>query len=363
MYPCRKQLWSVLGALGALLVLSAIRQLPPDLPPIFPLRPCMVYLGYMALLGWWVAALHRRITQKNMRACLQAEAGIMMVWMTVRCLQDTLLQEHILLLRLSGYLIFIPVIWIPLLGFIAACSLGRGDDYQIDRRWYGLLLPAGILTLLCLTDPMHHIVYEVVESEPQPNLYFHPYIGVVIIVMWAIGMEGARVAMICRQNQILENQSALRRSVPFLQVLLMLLFTIPYMMQSFYVETELIEFSAGIFFIEALFWEICIYVGLIPINTQHETVFHQSTVGMQILDHSGRCLSRAQNSVPIDAGTFERLKRDGMVLQPDGYELWIQPVHGGYMVWQKEVSVLHQIIDQLQASADGLREEIGRAHV
>lgn len=317
----------------------------------------LVYFTYILLLILWCRSLKERITQKTIFRMLILSAAIMAFWMGVRFIQEAFLQDWIYALRMSGYLIHIPIIWIPLLGFFASCHLGRGDEYHMNRRWHWLILIALLLTVLAFTDPVHHYVYYVPKDELQPNVYFHPNAGLLIITVWALAMETSRVCMIYRRNRLLESKSRMRRLVPFAEIVLLFIFMLPYFFHSFYIETELIEFSAGIAFLESLSWEIYIYVGLIPTNTQYETVFFRSTLGMQLIDQQGRIISRAGNSIPITPEMFTQLKEVGKVQAPDGQEICMQANRAGYTIWQRNVSDLHWLISKLSQIEAELREQ------
>ena len=353
----KKHLLRMLLAFLILVMLSLYRQLSKAFFPGDPARQYLVYLPCILMLGVWMRSLHQRITQKTMRFCLVCACWIMIFWMGVRFVQEQFLTGLPLWNRRMGYFIHLPILLIPLMGFYAACCLGKGDEYHIPRRYSLLLVPTLALLALVFTDAHHHFVYLVRPDDPQPNVLFHPNIGLILIGLWAIGMEGARVAMIFRRNKRLARKSFLYRCVPFFEMGMLCLFTLPYLLQSFQVSVELVEYSAGIFFIEVLSWEICIYVGLIPVNTQYELVFHQSTLGMQILDNTGRCMARAKNSLWVSPALFARLKQRGMLVIHGGLELWLHPLPHGCMVWQKDVSALHHIIDQLDHTGQELQKE------
>lgn len=317
----------------------------------------LVYFTYILLLVFWCRSLNNRITQKNIRRMLMLSAGVMMFWMVIRFIQEAFLQQHIYSLRMSGYLIHVLLVLIPLLGFFASCSLGRGEEYRINRWWYWLAVPAFVLLIMVFMDPFSHFVYAVYQDEPQLNIYFHPNTGLLLIGAWIVSMEAARVFMIFKRNRRLEGKPFFHRLVPFIEIILLVMFTMPYFAQSFYIQEELIEFSVGIGFLEILSWEIYAFVGLIPVNTQYETVFLNSTLGMQILDKKGHLISKAKNSVKITPKMFRELKKSGMILESDGQEICMQPNSMGYTVWQRNVSDIHRIIQQLRQTESELKEE------
>ena len=101
----------------------------------------------------------------------------------------------------------------------------------------------------------------------------------------------------------------------------LLAFCAPYTASSFWVRREFIEFSAGMFFIEAASWELFIYLGLIPVNTQYKTVFDRSTAAMQIISDDGRLLVRSASAPALTAEQAAALLHRQTVTTTNGQEL------------------------------------------
>jgi hypothetical protein len=153
------------------------------------------------LLFFWAASIRSRFTQRNMRLFLFSEIFVMLLWLSIRFVQETAAAENIYLVRILGYGINIPAVAVPLLGFYAAFGLGRGDEYRFSGKWYLLLLPAGALIAMALTNESHHFLCYVLPNEPQPNLYFHPYIGTYLIYAWCLALIAARTAVLYRRSR------------------------------------------------------------------------------------------------------------------------------------------------------------------
>lgn len=353
----RKAAGGLPGAFVLLAAVSAYRQFSLHSFPGDPARPYLVYAVYLALLLWWGASIRRRITQKSIRVFLLLEDIVMLFWLTVRFVQDAFLTGNISLMRFFGYFICVPAAAVPLLALYAAFGLGRGDSYRLPAKWYLLALPAAALIAMAVTDEFHHFLCAVVESEPQPNLYFHPNTGMYMLFLWVLSLVAARILVICRRSGAGKNKSVLYRLAPFSEIALLLLFCAPYTAASFWVNTELIEFSAGIFFIEASSWEIFIRIGLVPVNTQYEKVFDLSTVAMQIFSEDGRPLARSARAPELTEEVFEALRQKSVVSVPEGQELRLHRIRGGYLVWQKDVSRIRSAIEELRRSAGELRQE------
>ena len=124
---------------------------------------------------------------------------------------------------------------------------------------------------MALTNDLHHFLYYIVPEEPQPNLYFHPYIGTYLIYLWGLWMIGHQVYVIYQRNGTTKSDPLYRKLIPFYEPILLFLFSIPYAATAYVVRFELVEYSAGLIFILVLCWELYILTGLIPVNTQYST--------------------------------------------------------------------------------------------
>ena len=339
-----------------LCAVSAYRQVSRHLFPGDYARPVVVYAVYVLLLACWWGAIRARTLQADLRRFLLAEHAVMLIWATVRFVQEALLWRDIYWMRVSGYLVSVPLALLPLLGLYAAFGLSKPAEYRLDRRWYLLLLPALGLILLTLTNESHHLVFRTLPGETAVNLNFHPGGGLYVLLAWCMGLEITRAVLICRRSRKTEGGGR-RKTAPFLLALAMLAFTVPYLALSFAVDYELIEYSAALLFLEALVWEGCISLGLILVNTRYAHVFHRSTVAMQILDDRGRPWLRSAAAPALTAQQMEALVGRRAMETPEGIQLHLEPIPGGWVVWQTDVSQLRRTEAMLRETEEALEQE------
>ena len=311
----------------------------------------------MLLLFGWQHTITTKITQKAMRSHLTAQNIVSILYLTVRFIQDAFLYVHIPWMRFTGYFINIAAIFIPLFGLYGAFYLGTSEDYRISKKWYLLLIPACFLSVMALTNDLHHFFYYIMPEESQPNLYFHPYIGTYIIYLWGLWMIGYQVYVIYRRNGTTKSDSLYRKLIPFYEPILLLLFSIPYAATAYVVRFELVEYSAGLIFILVLCWQLYILTGLIPVNTQYEEVFRRSTVAMQILSPSGEAIAASENAVKITPAILEALKREQQFSSTEDITMHLHPIPGGCMIWQTDLSQINRALRELQKLNAELEEE------
>lgn len=340
-----------------LFVVSAYRQLSMRYWPGDFLRPYLVWAVYMLLLFGWQHTITTKIMQKSMRGHLTAQNIVSILYLTVRFIQDAFLYVNIPWMRFTGYFINIAAIFIPLFGLYSAFYLGKPEDYRIDKKWYLLLIPACFLSVMALTDDLHHFLYYIVPEEPQPNLYFHPYIGTYMIHIWALSIIAYQVYVIYQRNGTAKSDPFYRKLVPFYEPILLFLFSIPYAATAYVVRFELVEYSAGLIFIIVLCWQLYILAGLIPVNTQYSEVFRRSTVAMQILSPNDERIAVSENAADITPVILKSLKQNQHFSVTEDITMNLHQIPGGYMVWQTDLSQINQALRELQRLNAELEEK------
>lgn len=346
-----------LFAAALLFAVSAYRQLSMRYWSEDFLRPYLVWAVYMLLLFGWQHTITTKIMQKSMRGHLTAQNIVSILYLTVRFIQDAFLYVNVPWMRFTGYFINIAAIFIPLFGLYGAFYLGRSEDYRISKKWYLLLIPACLLSVLALTNDLHHFFYYIMPEESQPNLYFHPYIGTYIVYIWGLSIISYQIYVIYRRNGTTKSDSLYRKLIPFYEPILLLLFSIPYAATAYVVRFELVEYSAGLIFILVLCWELYILAGLIPVNTQYEEVFRRSTVAMQILSPNGETIAVSENAADITPVILESLKQNQHFSATEDITMNLHQIPGGYMVWQTDLSQINQALRELQRLNAKLKEE------
>ena len=349
-----------LEAFLLLFFVSLYRQISLKHMPADPLRTYILFGCYVLLLGLWAYSICRRVTQRSMRAFLIAEDVCMFIGFAIRFVQDTYLSNNIYLLRVTGLLVATTLLPLMTLGVFASLCIGRENSYRISKKWYLLLIPSVLATPLLLTDNLHHFFTYIIPEEPQPNLTYHPNVGFYLLAALILGMAVVRVILIYRRNGIMNDRPLLRRIVPFMEMILLLVFYLPYIINWLQVDApiappEVIEQYAKIYYIEAITWEIYIFLGLVPVNMDYREIFEKSTLGLQIRGTNGDVIS-SQNAAELDELILEELEKKGIAEMP-GKELRSFSIDEAKVVWTKDVSQLRDTIEALSKSAEELAQE------
>lgn len=338
-----------------LLSVSAYRQISIHCWPNDSVRPYIVYAVYLILLFLWQHSVNTKILQTGMRVHLTMQNFVGIFFLTVRFVQDAFLYNNISLLRFTGYFILVLAVLYPLFGLYAAFYLGKGEEYRIDKRWFLMFIPATVLIIMALTDEFHHFVCYILPEEPQPNVYFHPYIGAYIILLWAFGLIGYQIYIICKRCGIYRSKSLVKWLIPLYEPILLILFSIPYVVANFVIQIELVEYSAGMIFIAVLCWELYILIGLIPINTRYDEVFSRSTIAMRIYSLDGQRIVASEKSSDIAPDIFNVLKRDGYATT-DHTAVFLHKSAENYIIWQTDLTAIQKTLEELSELNEQLEQ-------
>ena len=356
----KKQIRMIIIAMIVLFAVSAFRIWGIKYCERSPLMRFIMLAGYSSLIFLWCVSIYSRVTQKSMRIWLYLEAALMFFGMALRFVQETHWYTNIPLMRVSG--MYLPAIIIPivLFGLYASLGIGQHESYTMDRRWYALLVPVLAMFWLFVTDEKRHFFCYIDPKEPQPNLSFHPSTGAYLYVGIGAALMILRIYIIYRRNRDVRSTGIMRVVVPCFEPIVMILFIIPFFLYSLDIVPwlkgkEIIEFYAKLYCVEVLTWEFYIFMGLVPVNMDYQSILENSTVGMQIL--SGNGVIASKNAVPVSQETLNELEKKGFITLQDGKELHMHSLSDGHFLWNKDTSLLRKTIEDLENSAEQIAQK------
>ncbi len=357
----RTQIRRIVIAFATLFCVSFYRQYSLRHFPEDPFRTYILYVCYVLLIGAWIISLQTRITQNHMRILLVMEALVTLTGLTIRFLQDTYWVSDIVLMRKSGLWVGSTLIPGLVLAVLASLGIGQWDRYRIPQKWYLLLLPAAVTVWLCITDERRHFMFYLDEREPQPNLQFHPYIGSLLMLLFAVFLMTLRTVVIHRRNRIMADRKFLRLATLLFEPVLVLLFTTGYYLSSLQLvpalaNVEVIELFARLYFIEAVTWEFYILIGLVPVNTHYADIFRHASVGMQIILADGFGLSSECADQPSEE-QLQILDQQAFIATAPGKLLHMHRIPEGRFLWTEDISDIQEIIDELHRTEAELAQE------
>ena len=88
---------------------------------------------YIGLYFVWGISIKKRVLQAQVQRYLTAIVGMMIFWFIVRTMKYFFVAD-IDAKRQLWYLYYFPMLFIPLLSFFVALSLGKTEKYRLPRR-------------------------------------------------------------------------------------------------------------------------------------------------------------------------------------------------------------------------------------
>lgn len=359
----RRQIRGNLIAFALLFTVSLYRQISLHLWPDDPFRTWILYTGYVVLIGSWAVSIKSRITAGSMRVFLLADAAVMMYGLTIRFVQDTWWQDNTALMRISGLFVETTILPMLAMGFFASLGTGRADTYRINPKWYLVLIPTAVMTILTMLDEQLHFMFYIIPEEPQPNLMFHPSTGTFLVLGMAIAIMIVRILIIFQRNRSFTRSRIQRVLIAMFEPILAILFSFPFFAVSMQLipalgGVEIIELYAKIYYVEVLTWEFYIWIGLVPVNVEYRGIFEHADIGMQLIGTDGSRI-RSESAAEVTPDQLRELESRESITTSHGFELHAYRLKDGLFLWNKDVSQMQDTINQLRESAEALEQEGG----
>ena len=140
---------------------------------------------YIGLYFVWGISIKKRVMQAQVQRYLTAIVGMMIFWFIVRTMKYFFVAD-IDAKRQLWYLYYFPMLFIPLLSFFVALSLGKTEKYRLPRRALLLCIPTVCLLLFVLTNDFHEWIFRFPEGQPRSDANGMYSIGFLFVAGWEI---------------------------------------------------------------------------------------------------------------------------------------------------------------------------------
>ena len=309
---------------------------------------------YLFLFTAWGVLLKRRIIQVQLRRYMIGIVGLIVFWFLLRTIKFNFItaEKTPALTRFIWYSYYIPMLMIPMLSLLAAISLGKPEQYRTPLPLRLMWIPTILLVLIVLTNDFHHMVFSFPSEYPihTDSHYNYETVYWVILVLIAVYAVFA-FGIIVRKCRIPYSKKLLW--LPMVPFLLMIAYGILSVTVWPVIEPFFGDITAVYCVLTAIVFECCIQCGLIQSNSRYVEMFRSSTVAAQITDKDLNVCYAAENAKSVEKHILERAKVDAVILD-NGIRLCAEPISGGYVYWQEDISTMLTVIGELS----GIREEL-----
>ena len=302
---------------------------------------------YLLLFTLWGFSLDRRIIQRQTLHCLRLTAALMLLWLILRTLKYSVVTD-LTAGRYIWYLYYLPMLFLPLLWVYIALSMGKPEDYRLNRRSSILSIVPAVLFLLVITNDLHQQVFAFKSGVPGlPVSGTYSYRPLYFICLgWMVGCMAFSLVCLFRKIRIPSGER--KRITPFVLGCATLLYGILYLSGIPAVRWWFGDMNVMFCLLYAAIYESCIRCRMIPSNTGYVELFEATTLAACIADRSGRIVLRSRA-----AGKDMTCPQEGQrIVRPDGMRISSAPISGGYAVWQDNVRQLAELRTRLNANKE-----------
>lgn len=314
----------------------------------------MIYIG---IAIFWIGSVRRRVNYKYMKLMLLSIGFFVVFWMVVRIVRYDMTDEIPVLGYYLWYMYYIPMIFIPVLAFMATCSIGDRPDELKSKPIRYMIIPAICMIIFVMTNDIHKQVfgYDELDYDVVPSHHSYNW-GYYMVVAWITVLVLISLVVIVKKCRVREAKKKIY--IPAVILFAGFIFITPPVIdsQNFYLLPEALSFT----FIFTL--ESCIQLGLIPSNTEYESFFRMSDMVAVIKDDRGEVklasnLSRKHN---MDEPELPWIRKESQL--EFGSVVWLED-HGLAMNLKHELENIQEQLSEegaLLSAENELKERRSR---
>lgn len=304
---------------------------------------------YLILYAVWGFLLRRHVVERAVKNWLSAIVCLMLFWIGVRSIKFEIAQG-ILLSRYLWYSYYFPMLFIPLFSVFIALHMGKSEEYHMS---YISLIPTAItigLFVLVMTNDLHQAVF-VFEGTVWSDLNYHYSYGYYLIAAWIGFCALFALGLMMHRSKVPHSKK--RRMLPFLPVMLIVLYCVLYVMHLPVIRLLAGDLTAVMCQLTMITFVCCIQCGLIPANTCYDIFFEHSTLHAQIRRNDGSVAVACANSIALTDQLFEEVTQKKTVIKGN-FRIRTAPIRGGWIVWQEDISNVNELLETLKENMEQL---------
>ena len=312
---------------------------------------------YGTLVVAWSMTIQSRILDRTTRYSLVAVGMMILALLLLRGCKNVYFAEVNGLWQYFWYAYYPAYLGISLFCFYAAASLSDRLRVHMDKL-YSLLVPGTILSLLILTNDIHHLAFRFLPGTlPNDGAYTYGP-AFFMAIAWAVVFLASTIILIYRQCRM----PHIRRyvGIPFL---ILLLFGLYFLWDLILGYREFVWDIPRFFerpemfcFMIMGFWEACIQIGLVQSNSEYEKIMHISDISAIFLNDDNSEALVSENAYIPGEVDVEAVQAEPVRLDEDTI-LYGHKLEGGGVLWTEDIHVVNRLNEELAETAERLSEE------
>ena len=318
---------------------------------------CVNFMIYIALIIVWAQTVRDRILPTKTRAYMLASSVFMIIYMLQRVFRYREVLSSVIVYRSMAYVYYIPLVMIPSLLFATAVSIGFGDKKKGRTIENIIIVIAGSVSVMALTNDLHHLVYvprvPLAEFNMDNNTYswgvgfyiayawmIFALVSGAIILLRIVGKKGKKSII------MLAGAVGLWIALSLIHALVFERFSIP---RPFF-KPEIDCFSM------ILIFECCIRSRLIPYNENYQGFFENLKLPILITDSELHTVYSSSHALNVSLDDLEKSKAEPFYPDKET-RLSSMKIRAGYAFWLENEHELREQRKKLAEANELLSEE------
>ena len=312
-----------------------------------------VALIYIVAVILWTGSVSHRAMQKGVRRSAFICSALLVGWVLVRIFKYQIDTEGIMS-RYSWYAYYIFELSIPLVLLWMALVIDKTENTLRPPGWWSYL--SGIntaLVLLVLTNDIHQLAFvmDIEGGNWSGDYSYGPvYFAAIFVIFAQVLVSQIIMVRKCRHSP--------RKRVFLLPALLYLVLGIygaAYIMRIPFAWESSLTITVGIFAL--IYMEVCVQIGLVPVNRKYRMFFEQSPQNMQIINDEGNMVLTSAQAQPVDEAVWQGFKErpdEPLLVNADDL-LFAERINGGMVIWREDIGSINRLHQGIEASMKQLR--------
>jgi hypothetical protein len=307
---------------------------------------------YIGLFAVWGLSLQYRVIQKQVRKLLMAATSLILFWVLVRTIKyfsdaGPTIARHL------WYSYYIPMLFLPPTLLLIALSMGKRSQEKLPKWTRLLFLPSLLLFFLVFTNDLHQLVFSFPLGYSNANNYYNYEWGYFAVIAWIGSCTLGSLAVLIVKYRVPHRNKILWR--PLMPVAFMIGYLI------FYGYQMAMHRSGGDMTVISclciiILLETCTRYGIIQVNTRYREMFHSTSIPILLTDQNYHVLLSSQSAEELPPETMRQTEYAPVLLNK-ATRLSGVPIHGGYVLWQEDVSKLLRTIAELENMGEYLHDQ------
>lgn len=313
------------------------------------------YMIYIGMLLFWTQSVRTRLLPSRARNCVTAAAVLMLFYQLVRIFKYRIAYD-LPVIRYSVYLYSVPMAMIPALLWMTSLWIRKGSGGSAPKIRL-VLVPGILLSLIFLTNDLHHWVYRPLTDPELFAVDTGTYVYgpcFYLLYAWIVFSLAAGILPLYREA----GRRASKGILPLTAIILIWVVSVLLSLLVFDRSNSIRMYNipeAHTFGMLGVF-EVCIRSRLIPYNENYSGFFRQLQMPSLITDQELRTVYRSETGLSASEDELRAALEAPVYPEPDR-KLSGRRIRAGCIFWTEDESAVHLAQERLSEANKMIEEE------